>query len=369
MALTWNVLYLGNLTTALDPTEGNNTAEGASSIVGQTYGTAASPLSKQIFAATTVQDNSGTGSSTIMDYNNSLANDSYLIDLDKDGTAESYTHDVAVYYNATITYTDGTTATLAARIIQMTNGDTYLAPSFTATDIATQELKPIQSLTLNSISNSTTVSFNADRTDINYVCFAAGSMIATPSGEVAVQTLQAGDLVTTVDDGAQPIRWVDSNTVDLAQMPKMRPVRIRAGALGGGLPVADLLVSPQHRILVRSAIAQQMFGTSEVLVAAKQLLVLDGIDLADDMTEVTYTHFLFDKHQIVISNGAQTESLYTGPEALKSVGPAARDEILALFPELDDAAYAAPSVRMLVKGRSGRDMAQRHIEDRATLVA
>ncbi|RJE80438.1 hemolysin-type calcium-binding region [Paracoccus sp. JM45] len=304
-----------------------------------------------------------------MDNNNSAANDSYLIDRDKDGTAESYTHDTAVYYNATITYTDGTTATLGARIVQMTNGDLYLAPSFTAADIAVQQAKPIQSITLNSVSNSTTVSFNADRTDINYVCFAADSMIATPSGEVAVQNLQTGDLVMTADDGAQPLRWIGSVTVDLATSPKMRPVRIRAGALGGGLPINDLLVSPQHRILVRSAIAQQMFGTSEVLVAAKQLLALDGIELAEEMTKVSYTHFLFDKHQIVTSNGAQTESLYTGAEALKSVGPAAREEILALFPELADETRSAPSVRMLVKGRSGRDMAQRHLQDSLTLVA
>lgn len=368
-ALTWNVLYLGNSTTALDPTEGNNAAENASSFIGQTYGTAADPLSKQIFAAQTVQDNTGTGTATTMDNNNSAANDSYLIDRDKDGTAESYTHDTAVYYNATITYTDGTTATLGARIVQMTNGDLYLAPSFTAADIAVQQAKPIQSITLNSVSNSTTVSFNADRTDINYVCFAADSMIATPSGEVAVQNLQTGDLVMTADDGAQPLRWIGSVTVDLATSPKMRPVRIRAGALGGGLPINDLLVSPQHRILVRSAIAQQMFGTSEVLVAAKQLLALDGIELAEEMTKVSYTHFLFDKHQIVTSNGAQTESLYTGAEALKSVGPAAREEILALFPELADETRSAPSVRMLVKGRSGRDMAQRHLQDSLTLVA
>ena len=53
-----------------------------------------------------------------------------------------------------------------------------------------------------------------------------------------------------------------------------RPIRIRAGTLGNGLPEADLIVSPQHRVLVRSGIARTLFGADEVLVAAKQLLAL-----------------------------------------------------------------------------------------------
>ena len=71
-----------------------------------------------------------------------------------------------------------------------------------------------------------------------------------------------------------------------------------------------------------------MFGTDEVLVAAKQLLQIDGIDVADDLDEVVYVHFIFDRHEIVYANGAESESLYTGPEALKTLSPQAREEIL-----------------------------------------
>lgn len=76
--------------------------------------------------------------------------------------------------------------------------------------------------------------------------------------------------------------------------------------MGAGIPDRDLLVSPQHRVLVRSAIAQRMFGSSEVLVAAKQLLQLPGISLAEDVAGVSYVHLLFDRHEIVVSNGAET---------------------------------------------------------------
>lgn len=213
---------------------------------------------------------------------------------------------------------------------------------------------------INSVDKAEFLGYERDQPLLDFLCFAAGTMIATPDGEVAVEDLATGDLVTTVDDGAQPIRWIGRAEVDLADAPNMRPVRIRAGALGEGVPAADLVVSPQHRVLVRSKIAQRMFGTDEVLVAAKQLLALDGIELADDMDRVTYHHFLFDRHQVVISNGAQTESRFTGSEALKSVGPAAREEILALFPDLADM-QAAPA-RTLVPGRKGRRLADRHAE-------
>lgn len=132
------------------------------------------------------------------------------------------------------------------------------------------------------------------------------------------------------------------------------------GALGCGLPSTALVVSPQHRILVRSKIAQRIFGAQEVLVAAKHLLEVEGIAVAEDVTEVTYFHFLCDRHEIVIANGALTESMYTGPEALKNVSSEAREEILMIFPELAEVNYEAMAARPLVKGRTARQLAFRH---------
>ena len=102
----------------------------------------------------------------------------------------------------------------------------------------------------------------------------------------------------------------------------------------------------------------EMFGTDEVLVAAKHLLSLDGVELAEDVTEVTYVHVLFDRHEVVYAEGAQSESLYTGEQALRAVGDSARAEIFALFPEL--AAGTVPGARKFLTGRQGRDLAARH---------
>lgn len=212
--------------------------------------------------------------------------------------------------------------------------------------------------------------------DITYntasICFAAGTMILTDRGEVAVEDLRVGDLVHTRDSGLQEIRWMDSQRLSgetLTAATHLCPIRIKAGALGENTPARDLVVSPQHRILVRSRIAQKMFGTDEVLITAKQLLLVEGIDVATDLDGVEYYHFLFDDHQVVIANGAEAESLYTGPQALKFVGPAARAEIFEIFPHLAELDYEARSARPLASGRMGRRLAHRHIQNNKMLVS
>ena len=203
------------------------------------------------------------------------------------------------------------------------------------------------------------------------VCFAAGTQILTPFGYRSVEDLLLGDLVCTKDNGDAPISWIGSRNVAsvvLTAFPNFRPIRISAGALGAGLPLTDLMVSPQHRILIRSKIAQKMFGTDEVLVAAKQLLQIEGIDIAQDVESVDYYHFMFDRHEVVIANGAETESMFTGPQALKSVSQAARAEIFALFPQLADKDYAPQGARTLASGRMGRKLVSRHIQHRKVLV-
>ncbi|SMO68804.1 Hint domain-containing protein [Paracoccus laeviglucosivorans] len=209
----------------------------------------------------------------------------------------------------------------------------------------------------------------ADDPAIGVTCFTAGTLIETPDGPMQVQMLQPGDLVLTRDHGPRPLRWIGRRLLSAAELrlaPQLNPIRIRTGALGQGVPQRDLTVSPQHRVLVRSAIARRMFGADEVLVAAKQLLALDGIEQLQ-VAQVEYVHILFDGHEIVASDGAWTESLYTGAEALKSLGQAARDEIFALFPELQGS--PAPAARPFATGARARQLAARHQRNGKALVS
>ena len=185
------------------------------------------------------------------------------------------------------------------------------------------------------------------------ICFTPGTRIATQKGEVAVEALKPGDRVFTRDNGIQTLRWVgrrDLDAADLGAHPEFNPVLIRKGALGKGLPERDMLVSPQHRMLVSSDLAEVMFQEREVLVPAKHLTGLDGVDqVATDA--VSYLHLMFDRHEVVLADGAWTESFQPADRSLRGVGDAQRAEILSLFPELETLAgqdtYAAarPSLK------------------------
>lgn len=202
-------------------------------------------------------------------------------------------------------------------------------------------------------------------------CFARGSLIQSENGPVAIEFLRPGDMILT-ENGPKPIRWIGSRrfSVDiLAAKPNLRPIRIDAGSLGHNMPETVLVVSPQHRVLVRSAIAQRMFGAQQVLVAAKQLLELDGVSVAEDLTEIEYFHLMFDQHEIILSNGAKTESMYAGKQALLAVGDAARDEIFAIFPELRNFPDDVASAALLAPGRKARQLAKRHKQNMQPLVA
>lgn len=170
-------------------------------------------------------------------------------------------------------------------------------------------------------------------------CFTPGTRIATPKGEVRVEALRAGDKVVTRDNGLQEIRWVGEKRLSaemIAQMPRLRPVLIRAGALGKGLPERDMLVSPNHRVLMMGERPALYFDETEVLASAKHLVGADGISRVD-ASALTYVHFMFDHHEVVLSDGAWTESFQPGDEALKGAGQAAAREIFELFPELEEA--------------------------------
>jgi hypothetical protein len=167
-------------------------------------------------------------------------------------------------------------------------------------------------------------------------CFTPGTTIATPKGERLVEELQEGDRIITRDNGIQEIAWVGHKSMDgkqLAANPHLKPILIKAGSLGDGLPERDMLVSPNHRVLVASEMTQLYFEEREVLAAAKHMTGAQGIHAVDVMA-TTYIHFMFEKHEVVLSNGAWTESFQPGDYSLKGIGNSQRNEIFELFPEL-----------------------------------
>jgi len=185
-------------------------------------------------------------------------------------------------------------------------------------------------------STATDVGPGGAREDSIVPCFTPGTVIATPSGERRVEDLKVGDRVLTRDNGLQEIRWTGACHLDAAVLrgaPELRPVRIRSGALDDSLPDADILVSPWHKVLIQSDETALFFEDSEVLAAAGHLTGREGVDVVD-VDHVTYIHFMFDQHQVVLSNGFWTESFRPEPEVMRSLGRRQRCRILELFPDL-----------------------------------
>lgn len=187
-------------------------------------------------------------------------------------------------------------------------------------------------------------------------CFTSGIMVMTPGGEIGVEDLVAGSRVVTRDNGIQPVEWVGRTTLDFAGLSAnthLKPILLQQGSLGPGLPERDMLVSPNHRILVGSDRPVQFYDGAEMLVAAKNLV--DGRTIRQvDMLGVTYIHFLFTRHEVVLANGAWTESFHPGDRSLGAVGNAQRTELGELFPDLS-AANPASGYQLGLRSRRRRE--------------
>lgn len=244
----------------------------------------------------------------------------------------------------TITHINGQPVTAGSTITLASGQTVTLNPDGTLTAVGDGDIE--------TVNFTYTVESSTGQSDTGFVtidsipCFVAGTLIRTSTGDVPVDWLQPDDLVVTRDDGPQPLRWIGRRKV--AASGAFAPICIRAGTFG---PHGELWVSPEHRILIRDSLADLLFGESEVLISAKHL-VNDGSVRRIEGGEVEYVHLMFDRHQVVFSEGLETESLLPGPQTAKSFAPETLAEICALFPELDPETGQgySPAARRTLRG-------------------
>jgi Ca2+-binding RTX toxin-like protein len=174
-------------------------------------------------------------------------------------------------------------------------------------------------------------SFTVENTGV--VCFAGGTRILTPHGEVPIERLRVGDLVVTRDNGAQPIVWTGARQLsaqELALNSKLKPIWLAPDLTGGDAP---LIVSPQHGLLLR------VDGGDETLVRATHLARMRGgkARVMRGCRKIHYHHVMCEAHQILFANGAPAESFYPGPNAFGALSNASRSEVMSLFPGFNPA--------------------------------
>ena len=165
-------------------------------------------------------------------------------------------------------------------------------------------------------------------------CYCPGTLIQTPQGEYTVETLVIGDIVVTASGADEPIRWIGRRRYTgrfLMGRPALRPIRIQAGALGGGLPRRDLLVSPMHAMFLDG-------------VLVPTWCLANGTTIAQERTDqqVDYIHIELAGHDLILAEGAPSETfLDDGSRGMFHNA----DEYHALYPDVPKAGlYCAPRI-------------------------
>lgn len=184
------------------------------------------------------------------------------------------------------------------------------------------------------------------------ICFTPGTSIMTETGPELVEAISEGTRLQTKDNGCQEVLWVGARRISGARlyaMPHLAPIRLREGALDKGVPDAGLLVSPDHRLVLRGPRARALYNTDEVLVAARDLINDTNIHVDRAVREVVYIHLLLPEHQILFANGVESESFHPASAALSGIDDRQLARMFSRLPELraDPSAYGNYARRML----------------------
>lgn len=168
-------------------------------------------------------------------------------------------------------------------------------------------------------------------------CFTTGTMILTPDGARAIETLQVGDMVSTHNGDPQPIRWIASRTFgakELAATPDLRPIRLDKKWTRAN---CDMLLSPQHAVMVTSA----RFPEGRLARAIQLSRLMGGAArVAEGTASVTYVHLMLPQHALIYANGIAAETFYPGMRAINALSPTARVSLRAQFPDVEEKDYA-----------------------------
>jgi len=208
-----------------------------------------------------------------------------------------------------------------------------------------------------------TIRDDDDLTPTGVTCLARGTLITTDHGDLPVEALKSGDKILTQDNGFQELVLTMSRVMAKSELRKntnLYPVRISAGAMGAGLPKRDLIVSRQHRMVVKSNIAQRMFGARTVLVAAIRLTKLPRINVETSVQSIEYFHLIFENHEVIFAEGTPTESFLLNSESKNTLSFNQRSEFFTLFPEALAVDYTVKPAHAIPSLSLQKRLIQRH---------
>lgn len=170
--------------------------------------------------------------------------------------------------------------------------------------------------------------------------FTPGAMVQTDTGPTPAELLRPGARILTRDDGFQNLKWIGARRLShrtLRDNPDLCPILLRRDALGVGLPLCDMQVSPAQ-IIVLPQIGDDPAGddTSRgpIAVAARDLVGRDGVQRLCTLS-VLYIHLMFESDATIMVNGVWSDCHQPGRIAPRSDDRQDQhQELLRIFPTL-----------------------------------
>lgn len=346
-------IYLGNHSTIgeLDPNESGNSDPENIHLLYKTFGGAGAPLSGQVHSIDS--DTSGSWFSTDR-YDPPEGTFTYNLGS---GSRTSQL-DTLVLVKADVTLSDGTVIKDYTNYVgQMVNGDTFML------NHASQSQLPagakIVSATFKSLVSSADTGSQAQfASQVFQACLLPGTLIDVPGGQCVIEDLMIGDLVETANGEPMPVRWIGRWDYDLHDAEaRHKPVEIKPGSLGDGVPRDVLRLSRQHRLSL-------VLNGSQQLIPAGAFVGQTGIRLMRGIRRVTYLTLMLDQHAVIRAAGCPVESFYPGPIGLRALTPWQRNEIDFEFPGLlpsQGLTYGPPVHPVMGLGEARRAMRGRKV--------
>ena len=281
----------------------------------------------------------------------SSPNQTFVFDAPTGGATNTMT--VATYYKIP------TISNLGIGDIINFGGDTLkLVLNSNGTSYSLEAGTTVISANVTLAAGTTPADFTNSNGNFEYACFYAGTRLATEHGEIAVEDVTAGTMVKTADGKILPVRWVGWSEISLRFADPLRalPIRIQAGALADGVPSRDLLISPDHAIML-----------DDVLVQAGALVNGASITRESDVPEsFRYYHVELATHELLLAENCPAESFVDNIDRMHFHNWDERDAPTSPVPEMEAArAKSARQVPMNVRTAIAARLGQHAVSNAA----
>ena len=176
-----------------------------------------------------------------------------------------------------------------------------------------------------------------------FSAFARGTLIATPSGDVAVEDLQPGEMINTTTGEPAKLIWIGSSNFIPADAGRRMPlIRVMSDTFGQSRPGTYLTFGPGARILHTPHHLQSEAGETRMLTPVREFV--DGVNVIEVVppTPVRLFHICLERHAAIITSGVEVETFHPGANATRNVSHSLRDRFLGMFPQISHVSDFGP---------------------------